>query len=202
VNKAFRILLCTVLPIIWPVLSLFARAQSQSSQTSSSSQQPQAQSQAQQKEDSVAEAARKAKGKKAVPAQGKVFTEDDLSGMRKDGVSVVGNESKKSVQAARTPVPEGEDDPNSEKFWREKARPILEEIAAVDQQIEQLKEDIKKYGNAGFDVATGMKDNIAYIRDRNAKIEKLQKRKTALEKQLDDLQDEGRKAGAEPAWLR
>ncbi len=75
-------------------------------------------------------------------------------------------------------------------------------MAVVNQQIEQLKEDIKKYGNAGFDVATGMKDNIAYVRDRNAKIEKLRKRKTALEKQLDNLQDEGRKAGAEPAWFR
>ncbi len=201
-NKAFRILLCIVLPLVWPVLSLFAHAQSQSSQPSPSSQQPQGPSQGQQKEDSVAEAARKAKAKKAVPAQGKVFTEDDLSGMRKEGVSVVGNESKKSVQAARTPAPEGEDDPNSEQYWREKARPILEEITVVDKQIEQLKEDIKKYGNAGFDVATGMKHNIAYIRDRNAKIEKLQKRKTALEKQLDDLQDEGRKAGAEPAWFR
>lgn len=201
-NKAFRILLCTVLPLTWPVLSLFAHPQSQSSQPPPSSQQPQAQSQAQQKEDSVAEAARKAKGKKAVPAQGKVFTDDDLSGMRKEGVSVVGNESKKSVLAAKAPALEGEDDPNSEQYWREKARPILEEIAAVNQQIEQLKEDIKKYGNAGFDVATGMKNNIAYIHDGNAKIEKLQKRKTALEKQLDDLQDEGRKAGAEPAWFR
>jgi len=150
----------------------------------------------------VAEAARKAKGKKAVPAQGKVFTEDDLSGLRKEGVSVVGNESKKSVQAAKKPAPEGDDDPNSEQYWREKARPLLEEITAVNQKIVQLKEKIKKYGNAGFDVATGMKDNIAYVRDRNAKIEKLQKRKTALEKQLDDLQDEGRKAGAEPAWFR
>ncbi len=149
----------------------------------------------------MAEAARKTKGKKAVPAQGKVFTEDDLSGMRKEGVSVVG-ESKKSVPAAKKPAPEGDDDPNSEQYWREKARPLLEEIAAVNQQIEQLKEEIKKYGNAGFDVATGMKDNIAYVRDRNAKIEKLQKRKAALEKQLDDLQDEGRKAGADPAWFR
>ena len=201
-NKAFRILLGTVLPLIWPVLSLFAHPQSQSSQPSPSSQQPQAQSPAPQKEDSVAEAARKAKAKKAVPAPGKVFAEDDLSGMPKEGVSVVGNESKKSAPVAKKPAPDGEEDPNSEQYWREKARPILEEIAAVNQQIEQLKEEAKKYGNAGFDVATGMKDNIAYVRDRNTKIEKLQKRKTALEKQLDDLQDEGRKAGAEPAWFR
>jgi chromosome segregation ATPase len=202
VNKALRILLSIVPPLAWLVLSLFAHPQSQSSQPSPSAQQPQAQSQTQQKEDSVAEAARKAKEKKAVPAQRKVFTEDDLSGMRKEDVSVVGNENKKSIQTAKTPAPEGEVDPNSEQYWREKARPILEEMAVVNQQIEQLKEEIRKYGNAGFDVATGLKDNVAYVRDRNAKIEKLQKRKTALEKQLDDLQDEGRKAGAEPAWFR
>src|SRR5437899_1266768 len=76
-NKALRILLSTVLPLIWPVLSLLTHPQSQSSQPSPSSQQPQAQSPAPQKEDSVAEAARKAKAKKAVPAPGKVFTEDE-----------------------------------------------------------------------------------------------------------------------------
>lgn len=110
--------------------------------------------------------------------------------------------AKKSVPVAKKPAPEGEEDPNSEQYWRGKARPILEEMAVVNQQIEQLKEEIKKYGNAGFDVATGMKHNIAYVRDRNAKIEKLQKKKTALAKHLDDLQEEGRKAGAEPAWFR
>ena len=155
----------------------------------------------------MAEAARKAKEKKVASPQGKIFTEDDLSGMRKEGVSVVGTESKKTspLAPARTPATKGEEgnyEPNSEQYWREKARPILEEIAVVTQQMEQLKEDIKKYGNTGFDMATGMKDNIAYVLDRNAQMEKLQKRKTVLEKQLDDLQEEGRKAGAEPAWFR
>jgi hypothetical protein len=210
VNKAIRFLLCTILPVAWAAEPLLANAQSQSSQPAQSSQQSQTQSQPQPKDDSVAEAARKAKEKKAASPQGKIFTEDDLSGMRKEGVSVVGTESKKTSQLApaRTPATpttkgeEGDYEPNSEHYWREKARPILEEIAVVTQQMEQLKEDIKKYGNAGFDVATGMKDNIAYVLDRNAKIEKLQKRKAVLEKQLDDLQEEGRKAGADPAWFR
>jgi len=127
--------------------------------------------------------------------------------MRKEGVSVVGNENKKTSQLAPAQIPatkggEGESDLNSEQYWREKARPILEEITTVTQRMEQLKEDIKKYGNTGFDVATGMKDNIAYVLDRNAQIEKLQKRKAVLEKQLDDLEEEGRKAGADPAWFR
>src|SRR5437899_7970926 len=68
---------------------------------------------------SVAEAARKAKAKKAVPAPGKVFTEDDLSGMPKEGVSVVGNESKKSAPVAKKPAPDGEEDLRSEEHTSE-----------------------------------------------------------------------------------
>ena len=54
----------------------------------------------------------------------------------------------------------------------------------------------------GFDVTTGMKDNIAYINDRNGQLKDLEKRKVDLQKQLDELQDEGRKAGAPASWFR
>ena len=47
-----------------------------------------------------------------------------------------------------------------------------------------------------------MKDNIAYVHDRNGQIQDLQKKKADLQKQLDELAEEGRKAGAQPAWLR
>ena len=172
-------------------------------QSSSQDQSPsQAQTPAQDKPVSVAEAARKAKEKKAAGAKAKVLTEDDLSGMKKEGVSVVGTESKKSPNLASAKNKEEEDAPNSEKYWRDKARPILEEITDLDQQIAQLKEEIKKYGNGGFDVTTGYKNNVAYIDDRNAQIQELQKKKTNLQKKLDDLEEEGRKAGAQPAWFR
>jgi chromosome segregation ATPase len=148
----------------------------------------------------VADAAKKSPKDKPKPK--KVYTEDDLSGMRKGAVSVVGNENKKSPRRARTTEPEGDYDPNSEEYWRGRAQPLLDDIAATDAQIEQLKEDIKKYGASGIDVTTGMKDNVAYIHDRNGQIQDLQKKKADLQKQLDDLAEEGRKAGAQPAWFR
>jgi chromosome segregation ATPase len=171
----------------------------QSSQDQSASQ---AQTPAQDKPDSVAEAARKAKEKKAASAKGKVFTEDDLSGIKKDGVSVVGTEGKKPSNSPPATGKEEEDAPNGEKYWRGKARPILDEMAEIDQQIAELKEEIKKYGNGGFDITTGYKNNIAYIDDRNAQVQELQKKKANLQKKLDDLEEEGRKAGAQPAWFR
>lgn len=206
-----RNLLFAILALAWPAAASFAQSPSPSQQQQSppagqSQSQPQAQSQSstppEQKQDSVAEAARKAKAKKAAAAQGKVFTEDDLSGMKKGGVSVVGNDNVKRPR--RAPASDGDGDyaPNSEEYWRSRSQPLLDEMADIDQQIIQLKEDIKKYGSGGFDVTTGFKDNVAYVEDRNGQIQKLQEKKAHLQKQLDDLAEEGRKAGAQPAWFR
>jgi len=202
-----RILLCTSVSLAWPAASLLAQSQS-SSQQSPPPQQPQPSSQPQtqsqepqdQKPDSVAEAARKAKAKRAAAAQGKVLTEDDLAG-KKGGVSVVGT-GKTNSRRVRNADPDGDYGQNSEEYWRSRSQPILDAIADTDAQIEQLKEDIKKYGNGGFDVQTGMKDNIAYLHDRNGQIQLLEKHKADLKKQLEDLEEEGRKAGAQPAWFR
>ena len=206
-----RILLLS-LAIAWPLASFAQSSSSQPSTLSSqqSSTEPKTQSQAQpatldpppQKEDSLAEAARKAKAKKTPAAKAKLYTEDDLSGLKGPGVSVVGEAPKKGARRARPTDPDGDYEPNSEQYWRGRARQILDAIAQTDAQIAQKKDEIKKFGSAGFDVTTGMKDNIAYIHDRNAQLKELEKRKVDLQKQLDELQDEGRQAGAPASWFR
>ncbi len=210
-RHTFRSFVCALSAFAWPVAASFGQSSASSSQQSppaaqSSSQNPSPQAQSQtagsEKQDSVAEAARKAKAKKAASAQGKVFTEDDLSGMKKDGVSVVGTESKKHPGPTPAQNGDGEDAPNGEKYWRGKAQPILEEMADIDKETAQIKEDLKKYGIGGVDVSTGMKDGVAYVEDRNAQIQELQKKKASLQKKLEDLEEEGRKAGAQPAWFR
>ncbi len=204
-RKVRRPFLLAMLLFAWPAAQLMAQSQPSQQQAPPPQTQPQAQTPTQastdDKPDSVAEAARKAKEKKAATAKGKVLTEDDLAG-KKGGVSVVGNEGRKPRRAVPTANPNGDYEPNGEDYWRGRSQPILDEIAATDQQIAQLKDDIKKYGNGGFDVQTGMKDSIAYIHDRNAQLDNLQKRKADLQGQLEDLQDEGRKAGAPAAWFR
>jgi hypothetical protein len=171
------------------------------------SQEPSSQSQPDQKKsEPAADAAKKTEKEKTKPK--KVYTEEDLSGMRGNGVSVVGDEkpagaggvaAKKTDGTTKMHVAamSGQD----EEYWRGKARP-LDEIAATEQQIAKMKDDIKKYGAGGFDVTTGMKDNVAYIEDRNGQVKELEKRKADLEKKLDQLAEQGRKTGAEPAWFR
>jgi hypothetical protein len=188
---------------------LAAFAQSTSSSSPQSTAEPKTPSQVQpatldpppQKEDSLAETARKAKAKKPPAAKGKVYTEDDLSGMKGPGVSVVGEAPRKGARRGQPSNPD-EDPANSEQYWRGRARQILDAIAQTDDQITQKKDEIKKFGSGGFDVTTGMKDNIAYIHDRNAQLKELENRKADLQKQLDELQDEGRQAGAPASWFR
>jgi hypothetical protein len=205
-------LFCGMLALIWPFAAAFGQSSSSSQQSSSSSQQSSTQtpSQAQpatsdpppQKQDSLAEAARKAKAKKPDAPKGKVYTEDDLKGMKGPGVSVIGDPPKKGPRRAQSTDPDGENEPNAEQYWRDRARQFLDAIAQTDEQIAQKKEEIKKFGSSGFDVTTGMKDNIAYINDRNAQLKQLEAHKADLEKQFEELQDEGRKAGVPSSWFR
>ena len=144
-------MLCGLLAMTWPLAAAFAQSSSSSQQFSSSSQssstQAQSPSQAQptnpdQKEDSPAEAARKAKAKKPVAAKGKVYTEEDLSGLKGPGVSVVGDAPKKGARRARPTGPDGDGGENSEEYWRGRALEILGQIAAVDEATASMKDDI------------------------------------------------------------
>src|SRR5258708_39732192 len=206
-----RGIICGVLALAWPFAAAFPET---ASPQQSPSQQPPAQAHSPspgpatnidppaQKQDSLAEAARKAKEKKPPATKSKVYTEDDLSGLKGPGVSVVGEAPRKGARRAQPTDPDGESEPNSEQYWRARSRQILDAIAQTDERIAQKKDEIKKFGSGGFDVTTGMKDNIAYIHDRNAQLKELEKRKADLQKQLDELQDEGRQAGAPASWFR
>jgi len=126
-----------------------------------------------QQADSVTEAARKAKARKS--KEKKVYGEEDLAGL-KGGVSVVGNGTAaasgssraSSVQAGASSGANGKDD---EEQWQQRAQQIHTQMAATDEQIKKLKEDIKKTGASGFDPQTGLKDNVIYINDKNARLQ-------------------------------
>jgi len=197
------------LAVLWAAAVALGQPQqchSQASQQSSS--QTQSQTQPEQKKSEAGEdAAKKSERDKAKPK--KVYTEEDLSRMRGNGISVVGDEKTAGAGLAGAKKTDGKTklqvvpmSGQDEVYWRGKAHELLDQITATEQQIAKLKDDIKKYGTGGFDVTTGMKKNVAYIEDRNGQVKELEKRKADLEKKLDQLEEQGRKAGAEPAWFR
>ena len=189
------LLLMLLLVMTWPLSAAFR--QSQSSQQSQS----QSQAQPEEKQDSVADAAKKAQKDK--PKAKKVFTEDDLSG-KSGGVSVVGdaNAAAKSNTPGAKPSGDASKSVRDEEYWRGRASQIRELMAATDAAINNLKEEIKKNGATGFDAQTGLRDNIIYVDDRNARLKQLEQRRQDLDKQMELLEEEGRKAGAQPSWFR
>jgi hypothetical protein len=192
------------LAILVPSAFALAQAQPQPAQSSSSTQ-SQAQSQPEQKDDSAAAAAKKPSKDKPKPK--KVYTEEDLSGLRGNGVSVVGDANgpaRANAPASQSSASGGDATKSvrDEEYWRGRASQIKEQMVATDEAIKNLQEEIKKNGATGFDAQSGLKQNVIYVDDRNARLKQLEQRRQDLDKQMDLLQEEGRKAGADSAWFR
>jgi hypothetical protein len=174
--------------------------------------------------DSLAEAARQARARKAkAGAAGaganasKVYTEDKLSQLSGHGVSVVGDGNaggsgdSSSEESSYSDAGAGSGSgasaaagagSNGEEYWRGKAKAIRDQMAQCDQEISKLQDEIAKYGAVSVDPQSGAMQSIIYVNDRNAKIKQIQDRKDSLQGQLDALEDEGRKAGADSGWFR
>lgn len=159
------------------------------------------------KQQSLPDTSSNTNAKKNKPKSKHVYTNDDLSDIG-GGISVVGSGSSESDTAVNEHSsghyensPASSSDKN-EAYWRGKARAIRDQVAAVDQQIDKVKAEIAKSGPAAFDPTTGLTQNVIVVHDRNAELQQLQDRKQNLEKQMDELTDAGRKAGADPGWFR
>ena len=176
---------------------------------------PQMQDQSAPAAESLGEAARRARGQKTKSAAGapKVYTDDKLSQLSGHGVSVVGdgNSGGASASGEGSSTSSGENSggtgaasggKNDEQYWRGRARAIHDQMAQCDQEISKLQDEIAKYGAVSVDPQSGAMQSIIYVNDRNAKIKQIEERKAGLQGQLDALEDEGRKAGADSGWFR
>lgn len=181
------------------------RSQTQPQQQNPPQQQPAQQTQ--QDTDSVADAARKAKADKpATPAKKVYNTEDLASSSGSGGVSTVGDtnaaKDDASAPADKSAGAKGGEPVKDEAYWRGRAQTLREQMAQVDAQIAQLQDEMKKGGNAGFNVQSGVASNTIYFEDRDTKLKKLEEKKAQIQKQMDDLEEEARKADVPASWVR
>jgi hypothetical protein len=177
---------------------------------------PQMESQEAPPPESLGEAARRARARKTATPAAKVYTEEKVSRLSGRGVSVVGDgnqsgdssdaenveNSEREASAGAAPKANSQSSNSEEKMWREKARAIHDQMSQVDDRISKIQEEIQKYGAVSIDPATGARQSIIYIEDRNAQIKQLEEQKAKLQSQLDALEEEGRKAGADSGWFR
>ncbi|HKM90161.1 MAG TPA: hypothetical protein VJX29_06065 [Candidatus Acidoferrales bacterium] len=190
----------TILATAIFALAALAQPQSQSQNP------PQEQPQTPPAVDSVADAARKAKSDKPKTATKKVYTEDDMHSLKSGGLSVVGEKDSDAAadsgKSETSPAGAGAKTEKDEAYWRGRAQKIRDQMAAVDQEIAKVQDEIKKGGAAGFDAQTGRNQNVVFFEDRNAKLKNLEKKKDELQKQMDALEEEARQADVPVGWLR
>jgi hypothetical protein len=153
---------------------------------------------------SLGDAARQ-NAQKAKPKPAHVYTDDDLSSIG-GTISVVGDASSSHSDGgdanSAAPGAGASSGAQDETYWRGRADAIKNQIADVDRQIDAKKAEIAKAGATSFDPSAGLSQGVIVIHDRNAELKQLEDRKQSLEDQLDQLADEGRKAGADSGWFR
>lgn len=154
-----------------------------------------------QKVQSPRDTAHRASTPKPTSATGRVYTENDLSVLPRDTISVVGREIPAATPSASAknlaPISGRYDDAksgkNDEEHWRKRFLEIQNQMAAVDLRIKQVSDDIATFES---DARNG---SVAEV---NFPLPELLEEKQELQKQIEHLQEEGREAGANPGWFR
>jgi hypothetical protein len=170
---------------------------------------PQLQDQSAPQDQSLGAIARQAKAQKAKSEPTKVYTEDRLAGLSGRGVSSVGSGSAGGGasyvgNSYNNPGASGggQSSGGGESYWRGRANAIRGQMAQLDAQIAGIREEIKKKGAVTVDPMSGASAGVIYIEDRNRQIREIEEQKAKLQQSLEDLAEEGRKAGADSGWFR
>ena len=168
---------------------------------------PQMQDQSAPAAESLGEAARRARAQKGGAAKPKVYTDDSVTSLSGHGVSVVGAGNGGGGGTSYggnsyAGVPPSAAGNNQEAYWRGRANEIRRQMAACDQRISEIQDEIAKHGAVSVDPQSGAQAGVIFVEDRNAQIKQVESQKEGFERQLDELAEEGRKAGADSGWFR
>ncbi len=169
----------------------------------------------QQSQESVAEAARKARAQKKAAANApKVITDDDLrpsapaagTESAAQGDKKAGEQAGKEGQAAaseggKAAAPEKKD----EQYWRTKFQAAREDLARAEKELNILQREVQKASSQYYpdpNKALQEQYNRKEINEKNEKIDAKKKEITALRQAIEDLETELRRSGGDPGWAR
>lgn len=93
-------------------------------------------------------------------------------------------------------------DLRDEAWWHNRAQNLRNQTADVDRQIAQIKDNPHNSPTAGGGQDTVTGSNPIYYGGQYGRLKNLQARKATLEKQMEDLEEEARRAGVPSGWLR
>ncbi len=159
---------------------------------------------------SVAEAARKAREqKKAQTKPVKVITNDDLSA-RQGQLSLPASETAQASQAGQTkPGPEGDKgakaEEKGESYWRKRFADAHRKISDAEKELDILQRELNlKQMQYYSDPAKGLNEQYSRkeVNEWTKKIDDKKKEVEQLRKKLSDLEDELRRSGGDAGWAR
>ena len=155
------------------------------------------------KQESIVEVARKTKAQKEKSGSAKTYTNDDVTQLPKPGVTTSRPDPnrKREREDYEGSYPPKKGSKYFEQYWRNQFKNLQQQMDQINRQIASLREQIKQSGTAGFS-ATGVQRNMTIANDLSARLQAYENQKKQIQKQMDLLEDEGRKAGAEPGWFR
>lgn len=164
--------------------------------------------QAEAQTDMGAAAARERERRKAQATQpAPAYTNDDL-GTRKPGGAPQPGARQSAPQPAATPAPAAGDDSAErraqEAGWRARAQRARQQVNETAARVTALEDQIQK--NLGRSLASTDTNEIIRLRAQKEGLEKqlaaAREANSAAVQQLADLEEEARRAGVPPGWLR
>ena len=134
-------------------------------------------------------------------ASPRVLTNEDLAASKATGaapVNTVGPPGSKP-DAKNSSTAAGPR--KGEAYWRGRAKQIRDEIEKVDKQIKALNEKTQTGKSDGIKIGFETYNSVIYA-DFESQVKELEKHKEKLQKAMTALEEEARKDGALPGWLR
>ncbi len=172
---------------------------------------------AQQSQESVAEAARKARTQKKSPEKPtKVITNDDLPGTKTgpEAAPATSTEtppvtSKPEVKTAPATGAGGSggnpEPPKDEAYWRTQFRTARAKLASTEKELDILERELQKVQVQYYnDPTDAMRQQYSRkdVDEKRATIEAKKKEVAELRQNLEDLEAELRQSGGDPSWAR
>ncbi|HWY07928.1 MAG TPA: hypothetical protein VNY24_13785 [Candidatus Acidoferrales bacterium] len=164
--------------------------------------------------DPVADAARKARAEqKTTPKPKKVFTNDDIPSAAPPpppapATPDATNKNAPQQQADDLSAQKSTDPadvPNSEAYWRKRAKKLRNKLAMAQQELDVLQRELNKDEVQYYpdpQKALMQQYSRSDINEKTAKVDAKKSEVESLKQQVADLEDAVRKAGGDPGWVR
>ncbi len=119
-------------------------------------------------------------------------------------VSTAAQDKPAKGETGANPKAVGSEKGQDEAYWRKRAKALRDQMAAVDKEISDLDEKVRQKKGEGIMVGMGTYTPYIVVGINNLESQRsaLQKEKERLQKEYSDLEEDARKAGAMPGWLR